>query len=568
MRGADIAGAVGLSAFVLSSPALAVDCDGLRSTKIADTRIISAEAIPAGELTTADKVTRKDMPAFCRVVASVKDAPDTDVRVELWLPNDQWKGVFHVNGNGGYAGVLAYNYGAMEAAIKRGYATAETDLGTAPATPLNGDALVGHPAKWKDWGLLGTHEAAVAGKEIAKAFYGADAKRSYYTGCSTGGQQGLIEAEYFPEDFDGILAGAPVVNRTWGHAVAVTSYQAANLKPGHKLSDANLALLSKSAIAACGAKGNGLKSDPFIGDPLACDFDPADLTCKGAAADDCLTPEQVETAKAIYLGPADKNGKPLFYGELPGSESGIFNWGFLEAPGNAPGEPGFDGLFKWVFGPSWDWRTFDVERDMVKVDAVLGPVLNGAVTGDVTRFRDRGGKLILFQGWADPIVPIGQTINFYRDLWTKFGGEEKTKEFARLFMVPGMGHCGFGTGPNRFDSAAFGGAQPPSLDPEHDMFTALSHWVEDGVGAGSSHRDEIRWGRCVKGDRDAAAPLPLSATRLVQRRRRFRRCREFRLRRRQEVKFRTRIGLDPAHSDRPESVVSPRDEQTVQQGGS
>ena len=159
----------------------------------------------------------------------------------------------------------------------------------------------------------------------------------------------------------------------------------------------------------------------------------------------------------------------------------MFNWGFLEAPGNAPGEPGFDGLFKWVFGPNWDWRTFDVEPDMEKVDAALGPALNGAVTGDVTKFRDRGGKLILFQGWADPIVPVGQTVDFYKGLTSKFGGEEKTKEFARLFMVPGMGHCGFGTGPNRFDSSAFGGAQPPSLDPEHDMFTALSRWVEDGV---------------------------------------------------------------------------------------
>jgi feruloyl esterase len=481
MRKGDIAAAVGLSAFALSSPALAVDCDGLRSAKIADTTIISAEAVPAGDLTTADKVTRKDMPAFCRVFASVKDAPDSDVRVELWMPNDGWKGVFHVNGNGGYAGVLAYNYGAMEAAIKRGYASAMTDLGMAPATPLDGDALVGHPDKWKDWGMLGTHEAAVAGKEIAKAFYGADPKRSYYTGCSTGGQQGLIEAEYFPEDFDGILAGAPVVSRTWGHAVAVTSFQAANLKPGHKLSDANLALLTKSAVAACGAKSNGLKSDPFIADPLACDFDPAALTCKGAAAEDCLTPEQVETAKAIYLGPADKNGKALFYGEQPGAEAGVFNWGFIEAPGNAPGEPGFDGLFKWVFGSNWDWRTFDTESDMKKVDAALGPALNGAATGDVTKFHDRGGKLILFQGWADPIVPIGQTIDFYNGLTSKFCGEEKTQEFARLFMAPGMGHCGFGTGPNRFDSAAFGGAQPPALDPEHDMFTALQHWVEDGV---------------------------------------------------------------------------------------
>jgi feruloyl esterase len=481
MRKGHVAAAAGLSSLTFLSPAFALDCDGLKSTKIDATTILSAEAVPAGDLTTADKVTRKNMPAFCRVVASVKDGPDSDVRVELWLRNKGWKGVFHVNGNGGYAGILAYNYGAMEAAMKQGYASAETDLGMAPATPLNGDALVGHPDKWKDWGMLGTHEAAVAGKQIAKAFYGADAKHSYYTGCSTGGQQGIIEAEYYPEDFDGILAGAPVVNRTWGHAVAVTSHQAANLKFGHKLSDANLALLTKSAVATCGDKGNGLKFDPFIADPLTCDFDPAALTCKGAAGDDCLTSEEVETAKAIYLGPADTNGKPLFYGELPGSESGVFNWGFLQSPGNAPGEPGFDGLFKWVFGPNWDWRTFNVERDMVKVDAALGSALNGAVTGDVTKYRDRGGKLIFFQGWADPIVPVVQTVNFYEGLMKKFGGEEKTKAFARLFMVPGMGHCGFGTGPNRFDSAAFGGVQPPALDPEHDIFTALSHWVEDGV---------------------------------------------------------------------------------------
>ena len=159
------------------------------------------------------------------------------------MPNEGWKGVFHVNGNGGYAGVLAYNYGAMAAAIKRGYASAMTDLGMAPATPLDGDALVGHPDKWKDWGMLGTHEAAVAGKQIAKAFYGADAKRSYYTGCSTGGQQGLIEAEYFPEDFDGILAGAPVVSRTWGHAVAVTSY------PGREPETRTQALRRQSRVA-------------------------------------------------------------------------------------------------------------------------------------------------------------------------------------------------------------------------------------------------------------------------------------------------------------------------------
>lgn len=476
-----VSAALGLSTLALSSPAQAGDCEGLKAATIADTTIVSAEAVPAGDLTTADTVTRKSLPAFCRVVASTKDAPDSDIRIEMWLPNDDWKGVFHANGNGGYAGVLAYNYGAMAAAIKRGYASAVTDMGTAPATPLNGDALVGHPQKWKDWGMLSTHVMAVVGKQIAKAFYGAEAKRSYFTGCSTGGQQGLIEAEDYPEDFDGILAGAPVVNRTWGHAATVWDYQAANLKPGHKLSDAKLALLTKSAVAACGGAGAGLKSDPFIGDPEDCHFDPASLTCSGADAQDCLTPEEVETAKAFYSGPVDKNGKPLFYGWMPGSESGPFNWGFLEAPANAPGEPSFDGLFKWVFGADWNWRAFNFDSDMARVDAALGPSLNGATTGDLTKFRDRGGKLILFQGWADPIVPVKQTLSFYRRLVREFGGQEKTEAFARLFMVPGMGHCFGGAGPNRFDSSAFGGFLPPSADPEHDMFTALAHWVEDGA---------------------------------------------------------------------------------------
>ena len=513
MRNKQIAAAVALATLAVAPAAGAADCEALKSLSIPDTTILSANAVAAGDLTTSDKVTRKNLPAFCRVVASVKDAPDSDVRVEVWMPNENWKGVFHLNGNGGYACVLDYNYGAMEAAIKRGYVSAESDLGTAPATPLDGDALIGHPDKWKDWGLLGTHVATVAGKQIAKAFYGSDAKRSYYTGCSTGGQQGLIEAQYYPNDFDGILAGAPVINRTWGHAGAVTSYRAANLTPGHKLDAAKLALLTKSAVAACGAKGGGVKTDPFIADPMDCDFDAASLTCRGSANDQCLTPEEVETAKAIYLGPADKNGKPLFYGELPGSESGVFNWGFLEAPGNAPGEPGFDGLFKWVFGKTWDWRHFDVEPDMAKVDAALEADLNRAVTGDVTKFHDRGGKLILFQGWADPIVPIGQTVNYYKSLVDTFGGEERTERFARLFMVPGMGHCGFGAGPDRFDSSAYGGLQPPSLDPEHDIFTALSHWVEDGVAPAHVIATKFVGGDASKGVemQRPLCPYPLSA---------------------------------------------------------
>lgn len=476
-----LCGAISVAALFWSQPVFASSCEGLTGIKIPDTTIEAAQSVPAGDYTTSDKVTRKGMPAFCRVLASVKRAPDSDIRIEMWLPKEGWTGVFHGNGNGGYSGVLAYNYGAMEAGLKRGYATAITDMGTAPATPLDGDALAGHPQKWKDWGILSTHAMAVAGKDIAKAFYGEQPRRSYYTGCSTGGQQGIVEAQYYPEDFDGVLVGDPVVNRTWGHAAVVWDYLAANAKPGRKLSDAKLALLTRSAVAACGAKGNGLKSDPFIADPTACEFDPASLACQGSPSDACLTSDEVETARAFYSGPTDSAGKALFYGWLPGSESGLFNWGFLEAPANAPGEPAFDSLFKWVFGAGWNWRDFKFDRDMPKVDAMLGPSTNGAMSGDLSKFRDRGGKMIIYQGWADPIVPPLQTIAFDKAISAKFGGDQSAQGFARLFMVPGFGHCFGGTGPNRFDSAAFGGLGPPSTDAGHDAFTALTHWVEDGT---------------------------------------------------------------------------------------
>jgi feruloyl esterase len=475
-----LAAAVSVAALSCAAPAFAASCEDLASLKLPDTTIDTAQSIPAGDYTTSDKVTRKAMPAFCRVMASVRDAPDSDIRVEMWLPKDQWKGVFQGTGNGGYGGGFDQGYNGMEYGVKRGYASATTDMGTAPATPLDGDPLIGHPQKWKDWGSLSTHVMTSVGKDIAKAFYGEAPKHSYYTGCSTGGQQGLIEAEYYPDDYDGVLIGAPVVNRTWGHAAVVWDYTAANRQPGHKLSDAKLALLTKSAVAACNARSDGLKSDPFIADPTACDFDPAKLTCQGADAPDCLTSSEVATAKAFYSGPEDHAGKPTYYGWAPGSEFGPFNWGFLEAPVNAPGEPSFDSLFKWALGKDWDWRNFDFDRDMPKVDAELGPILNGAATGDFSKFHARG-KLLIFQGWADPIVSPYQTIALYKGLSDKFGGDQETQKFARLFMAPGAGHCGIGGGLNAIDSADYGAPPPPSTDADHDLFTALARWVEDGV---------------------------------------------------------------------------------------
>jgi hypothetical protein len=470
------------SVFSMSFASLgrAETCEGLANLKLPNTVIKSAQQVGAGEFAAPGRGKQTDFPGFCRVVASVKPAPDSDIGVEIWLPTDQWKGVFHGNGNGGYGGSLISGYAGMEAGLRRGYASATTDTGTAPASTLNGDPLIGHPQKWKDWGMLSTHVMTQTGKAIVKAFYGEEAKRSYYTGCSTGGQQGLIEAQFYPEDYSGVLVGAPVMNRTWGHALAIWDYRSANLVAGHKLSDAKLGLLHRAAISACGAKGNGLATDPFISDPPSCKFDPAELTCKGAESDSCLTAAEVQTAKDFYSGPLNRAGRPTYYGWEVGSEApGRSGWGFAQAGSN--NEPAFDGLFKWVFGPEWDWRKFDFDRDMPKVDAELGPALNGVMRGDLSRFRALGGKLVIYHGWADTLVAPGQTLAFYDDLGKKFGGTKKAQEFTRLFMAPGVMHCGGGDGPSAFNSANGGARKPPSDKPDDDIFAAMIHWIEDGV---------------------------------------------------------------------------------------
>lgn len=475
-----LAWAAGLLALAFAGPAVAAPCEALRDLKLPDTVIKSAEFVPAGGLAGGGPANASDLPAFCRVVASVQRTPGSDVGVEVWLPVSGWQGVFHGNGNGGFGGWLASGYGPMSAGLRRGFATAVTDTGTSPATSLDGDALIGQPQKWRDWGRLSTHAMTVTGKAITEAFYGAPPRRAYYTGCSTGGQEGLIEALYYPQDYDGILVGAPVINRTWGHAAVLWNDLAANLEPGRRLSDEKLRLLSHAALAHCGASGSGVASDPFIGDPKACRFDPGVLTCRDGDRDDCLTAGEVSTARAFYSGPTDRAGRPLFHGWLPGSEAtGQFDWAFLQSRPN--GQPPFVSLFKWVFGRDWDWSRFQVKRDMARVDAALDPIVNDATRGSLRDFRARGGKLIIYHGWADSLVPPDQTVAFYQRIVREAGGLEQAQGFARLFMVPGFSHCGGGPGPGVFNSATGSPVPPPSFTARHDLFAALTDWVEDGA---------------------------------------------------------------------------------------
>ncbi len=455
----------------------AARCTALAKVKLADTTIESAALVPAKLAETTLAGETPGYPGFCRVVARVRSEPGSDVGVELWLPVQGWTGVFHGNGSGGFGGSFALGYSGMAEGLRRGYATATTDAGTAPATPLEGDALIGQPRKWRDWGRLSTHAMTTTGKALTRAFYGREARKSYYTGCSTGGQMGLIEALYYPDDYDGILVGAPVMNRTWGHAAVLWNYAAANREPGRVLSDAKLKLLNNAAIATCWKQGHGLAGDRFIMDPMSCRFDPAVLQCKGAASDTCLTEGEVATARAFYSGPTDDDGEPSFFGWLPGSEMpDTFGWSFLQKPIN--GQPAFGGLFKWVFGADWNWRDFDFDRDMPTVDAQLDSIVNDATRGSLAAYARRGGKLIVFHGLADTLVPPGQSVDFFSRHAAQMGGAGKLAENARLFMAPGMMHCGGGTGPDAFNSTLGIPPRPPSDDPQHDMFSALVAWTE------------------------------------------------------------------------------------------
>lgn len=480
---------------VAASLATAAASPAVAQTRVADgdarCRSLSDVRLDATTITGATLVARgagaaalglpaaAGLPAFCRVVAHVRNAPDSDVAVEVWLPVDGWAGVFHGNGNGGFAGTLQAGYGGMLNGLKRGYATATTDTGTAPATMLDGDALVGHPRKWRDWGRLSTHVMTVTGKALARAFYGRAAARSYYTGCSTGGQQGLIEALHYPADYDAILVGAPVISRTWGHAAVAWDYAAAHRGRGSLLTDVNLTLLHRAALAACRRQGAALPGDAFVADPLGCTFDPASLACREAVSDQCLSTEQIATARAFYSGPTARDGRPAFFGWLPGSEGpGRFGWSFLQSAAN--GQPQFAGLFKWVFGADWDWRGFDIGRDMPVVDAALDPVVNDATRGSLAAFRARGGKLIVYHGLADTLVPPAQSVAFYERQARQLGGPARMRDVARLFLAPGVQHCGGGDGADSFNSAIAGIPAPAQADAEHDLFAALIAWRERG----------------------------------------------------------------------------------------
>src|SRR5947209_12751628 len=357
-------------------------------------------------------------------------------------------------------------------------------MGATGAAVVNADAMVGHPEKWKDFGWRATHLMTMFSKALINTFYGNPANKSYFSGCSTGGQQALMEAQRFPTDYDGILAGAPAFNRTHIHTVPVAQYRATHATLASYIPATKFDVVNQAVLAQCRAKDGGAPTDAFLTDPRTCKFDPATLACPaGLDGPNCLNADQVAAMKVYYAGSVNlATGALINPGNARGSEaSNPAALGF--ALNESLNEPSFDSLFKWVFGATWQWQSFDFNRDMASVDQVLAGDLNATST-DLRAFAGNGGKLIMHAGWADPLIPSQGAINYYNALVGTYGGThfstalKKTQGFARLFMASGMWHCAGGPGPN-----SYGGAiqqPPPSYDPQFDLLTSLTRWVEGG----------------------------------------------------------------------------------------
>ncbi len=452
--------------------------------KIDGVTITSASPVDSGTFTPPGATSAiVNLPPFCRVAATLRPTPDSNIKIELWMPEKDWNGRFLGTGNGGGAGKISYR--SLALGMRRGFATANTDMGTSP----DANAVVGHPERWADFGYRSTHQMTVVSKQILQAYYNKPQSHAYFVGCSTGGGQGLMEAQRFPSDYNGIIAGAPANNRTHIHTGFVWNAQAANQPPGVQLSPETIAFITKSVVAACAGKDGGAPGDNFLTDPRECKFDPDTLPkCQGNSHTDCLFPAELSTLKKFYAGPTNPRTGERIYTPIPvGSENSPAGMAMQQDPKQMSDQwyP-----FVWALGSSFDYHKFDFDHDQDLVDAKLAPILN-ANNPDLSAMQQRGGKILMFTGTADPLVPYQDALNYYdrvvsdqqKRLPDAGGmgpqqGLTTTRQFFRYFLVPGMAHCGGGPGLHDFgQNLQLEGPQ----DSDHDILTALVGWVEQGV---------------------------------------------------------------------------------------
>ncbi len=473
------------------APAYARSCEDIASLKLPNIHIVSATEVPAGQFP-VPKGPGADMqgpsqslaataptklPAFCRVRITVPPA----IKLEVWMPVSGWNGNFEGVGNGGKAGTISYP--AMATALEEGYATASTDTGH-EAGENDTKWAFRHPELVTDFAYLAIHDMTVVARKVIPLYYGTAPAFAFFNGCSTGGRQALMEAQRYPDDYNGILAGAPVIDYTHLQAAHFAIALRTRKVPGSYFPPSKLPEINKASLANCDPI-DGVR-DGFLEDPLKCGFgkDPSTLLCKRSETPSCLTAPQLQTLKDIYDGYRDPRGHLVYPGYVPGDELGwkpfTIAWADPSQPFTDTSAVGAVGFFKYfVFdNPDWNFLTWNYDQDMPFTDKKLASEINATDPG-LKPFRAHGGKLLLYHGWADPGVSPLETVGYYERVVAALTGTKATApghetpafvarikgagDFARLFMVPGMGHCSGGPGPNSFDA-----------------FGPLAAWVEHG----------------------------------------------------------------------------------------
>jgi len=442
----------------LATGARADECAALAATKLQDAVIRTAEMQRAAPMTVrvfpGAAPQTVQLPAFCRV----NGVASGSIGFDVWLPAQGWNLRLLSVGNGGFGGEI--QLAALADGLSKGYAVTSNDTGHQGSDR----AWMRDPARVRLWGHSATHLVTGPAKAIVRAYYGSPARYAYFAGCSTGGAQAMEEAEFYPADYDGIVAGAPGMSYAHLMLSFLWGLKAAD-RPGGALPLAKLKLLNRAVLDACdhldGAR------DGLISDPLACHFDVRRLTCAGSDTAACLTPAQVKTALLIYQGPHNpRTGARIYPGFVFGSEADqesdaqrarFYGWGGIQGPlAQSFAIPLLQDMV--YHNPAWDWRSFDWDKDVADLDHRIGADIT-AMNPDLAEFAHRRGKLIIYQGWGDPLnaqtLPIAYRADVI-DVFARQAGVEKAAGavdgFMRVFMVPGMGHCSGGTGPDHFDA--------------------------------------------------------------------------------------------------------------------
>ena len=450
-----VLGAAGAAAARPEAP-----CESMINLKLAHVTVTEARTVAGAPFGAAGQPA---VPAYCRVLATARPTADSEIRIEVAIPQGEaWNGRYLQVGNGGFAGSIPE--GSILIGIAAGYATAGTDDGHHSAIGTDASWALGHPEKVVDFGYRALKETTDAAKTIVAAHAGRAPRFAYFIGCSDGGREALMEAQRYPDDFNGIVAGDPANN--WTHLFAALAWnaQALNATPASAIPAVKLKALEAAALKACGDQ------DGVIENPLTCHFDPGVIRCTGADTDQCLTTAQAAAARKIYAGARNpRTGARILAGYSPGGEAEPGGWSpWITGPGAGAADRALQSafahnLFAYVVfaNPSYDIRGLNLDTDVRGADARLAPILN-AYDPDLSAFRRHGGKLIQFHGWADPAIPARDSIDYFNLVQARMGD---TSGFYRLFLAPGMLHCGGGRGPNAVNAPAL---------------AAIAEWVEKG----------------------------------------------------------------------------------------